>query len=426
MAPEQLNRGDQMTGRVVILGAGVAGLTTALALARGGVPVDVLERDRAAAPLGRRTAATWVRDGAPQVQHAHVFGSDFHQLLASELPDVLALLLAAGAREVPAGDVAGTRLTLAMRRPLLDWVLRRVAEREPGVRVHCGTSVTSLRTDGSRLTGIVVGGGVLSTDLAVDATGSGTRTAGWLADLGYGTHADRADRRPTTTYYSRCYAVRWPEQPGPVDFRVPAGGGFDGYTCRAAPGDNNTFTVTFGIPDAGDDHADDPTEEPANDPGAAISALRMPDGFQAAAERLPLISDWVDPRSADPLTGIAVLRERRSPGAGGSPAAARRPSSPAAAAPLPGLVAVGDARGPADPDAGDGVARAMAQGLACASAIVGGAGVPADLDRIVAGAGARFGEPGLPMPRRRPLTGPDLRELARIAASVGGRARISA
>ncbi|HTK66768.1 MAG TPA: FAD-dependent oxidoreductase [Pseudonocardia sp.] len=411
-----------MAGRAVILGAGVAGLTTALALARGGVPVDVLERDRAQAPLGRRSAATWVREGAPQVQHAHVFGPDFHRLLARELPDVLALLLAAGAHEfsvgshdLPAAELSapghssggspGPGSALALRRPLLDWVLRRVAEREPGVRVHCGTPATGLRTDGSRLTGVLVEGGVLAADLAVDATGSRTRTAAWLADLGYScAHPVTPDPPASTTYYSRCYSRRWPGDPGAVDFGAALGGGFDGYQCRAVPGDNDTFTVTFGIPDASVDAA------------AVPSALRMPQGFQAAAEHVPLIADWVDPRTADPLTGVAVLKDWPPPGGRGVPDLAS----------LPGLVAVGDARGASDPAAADGVTVAMAQGLACASAILACESSSAELEKLVGVAGVPAGEPGLPVPRKRPLGGPNVRELARIADSVGRVARISA
>jgi flavin-dependent dehydrogenase len=392
-----------MTDRAVVLGAGVAGLTTALALARGGVTVDVLERDRAQAPFGRRSAASWVREGAPQLQHAHVFGEDFHRLLASELPDVLSLLLAAGAREF---SPSGHGSALALRRPLLDWVLRRVAEREPGVRVHCGTPATGLRTDGSRLTGVLVPGGVLAAELAVDATGGRTRTAAWLADLGYScAHPAPSDPLHSTTYYSRCYSLRWPGEPGALDFGAPAGGGFDGYQCRAVPGDNDTFTVTFGIPES----SADPTGPP--------SALRMPKGFQAAAEHLPVISDWVDPRAADPLTGIAVLQDW--------PPASERGLPELAA--LPGLVAVGDARGLPDPVAGNGVALAVSQALACASAIAdAGANPVVDLERLVATAGAATAELDLPVPRRRPLSGPSVRELARIADSVGRVTRISA
>lgn len=388
-----------MTARAVILGAGVGGLTTALALARGGVTVDVLERDRAQAPLGRRSAATWVRDGAPQVQHAHAFGPDFHRLLADELPDVLALLLAAGAHE---SSRPGQGSTLALRRPLLDWVLRRVVEREPGVQVHCGTPATGLRTDGSRLTGILVEGGALGAELAVDATGSRTRTATWLADLGYScAHPAPRERRASMTYYSRSYSLRWPGQPGAVDAELAVGGAFDGYLCRAVAGDNDTVTVTFGIPDS----AIDPTDVP--------SALRMPEGFQAAAEHIPVVADWIDPRAADPLTGVAVLQDRPSAGELGLPDLDS----------LPGLVAVGDARGLPDPTTGNGVALAMAQGLACATAILNGGPEP---ERLIAAAGAGSLERGLPTPRRRPLSGPNVRELTGIAGSAGRVARISA
>ena len=201
-----------MTPRVVIVGGGVAGLTTALALARGGLPVDVLERDRAAAPLGRRSAASWHRDGAPQIQHAHVFGPGCHGLLRAGLPDVLALLLDAGARELlPTGADPDGGTGLALRRPLLDWVLRRTAERQPGVRVHSGVTVTGVHADGAGPIEVTVRGGVLTADLVVDAGG------------GHGSPSG-PDPGPATTYFSRGYALRWPGEPGPLNLGLAAAG----------------------------------------------------------------------------------------------------------------------------------------------------------------------------------------------------------
>lgn len=398
-----------MTPRVLILGGGVAGLTTALALARGGVPVDVLERDVAPAPFGRRSAALWVRDGAPQAQHAHVFGPGCHRMLTAELPDVLSLLLRAGAREfTPSGPAPITGTALALRRPLFDWVLRRAAEREPGVRVHCGTPATGLRTDGSRLTGVVVRGGVLAADVVVDATGRRGQLPGWLAGLGY----PRAHPRPAstpapTTYYSRGYALRWSGDPGVLNLGLAAGGDFDGYTCRAVPGDNNTVTVTFGLPAA----------DPGSNGGAGkLAALRMPDCFQAAAERVPAVADWVEPGAADPLGGVAVLADRTpdrapdpAPGAGGDGA-------------LPGLVAVGDARAVPAVAAGHGVSVALAQALACAAAILDG--VADDLEAPVRA--AQLDGLSLPTPPRGSPSGPSACELARIAESAGATTRVSA
>src|SRR5205807_1332589 len=84
-----------------------------------------------------------------------------------------------------------------------------------------------------------------------------------------------------------------------------------------------------------------------------------------------------------------------------SPASARGVLDVAA---LPGLVAVGDARGVPDPTAGNGVALAMAQALACASAIVDtDPNSVADLERLVAAAWAPSVDLGVPEPRRRPL-----------------------
>jgi hypothetical protein len=367
-----------MTPRVVIVGAGVAGLTTALALARGGLPVDVLERDRAAAPFGRRSAATWLRDGAPQGRHAHVFGPGCHDLLRAGLPDVLGLLLDAGAREVvPAGADPGAGTGLALRRPLLDWVLRRTAERQPGLRVHSGVTVTAVHDDGAGPVEVAVRGGSLTADLVVDAAGG---------------------RPAPTTYYSRGYALRWPGEPGPLDLGLAAGGDFDGYTCRAVPGDNHTVTVTFGVPDP----------DPAD--GGGLSGLRMPDRFQAAAEAVPGVAVWVEPGTADPLGGVAVLTRR-------SPDPSRRGVVEGS-----GLVAVGDAGAAPGRAVEHGVGQALAQALACAAAVLaGGDRPPADLAARVRAATC----PEPPSPARRPPVGPSAYELAHIAESIGAGARVS-
>lgn len=442
--------------RVVVLGGGIAGLTTALALARRGASVDVLEQDRSPAPFGRRGAAGWLRPGVPQAPHAHVFGPDCPQLLAAELPDVLSLLLAAGAREIP---LPGSGPALAMRRPLFDWVLRRAAEREPGVRVHDGTPATGLRFEGSRLTGVRVPGGVLATTVAVDATGADGPVAGWLAGAesrchsGVGKPHSRAVRQPrppgdddprwpdrATAYVSRCYALRWPGDPGELNLGAAAGGLLDGYSCRAVPGDNQTVTVTFGVP-AGD------LALGGGAVGAgALAGLREPASFQVAAELVPVIVDWVDPRSADPLTGVRVLDgwPARCRAAGQLPADLS--GSPA------GLVSVGDAtagRCPA-PESGYGVARALAQALACAAALDGdrlAAAQAMAADRTTAsrhdpdprhdpaggsGQASRHDPAGGPAPDGVPgplplLPGPDAGELAEqmarraVPVLVGGR-----
>jgi hypothetical protein len=369
------------SARVLVLGAGVAGLTTAIALARRGIPVDVLEQDRTPAPRGRREAGGWYRDSVPQAGQGHVFSPHCYRLLADELPDVLARLLELGARELAmggSGEAAGALpaegFGLAVRRPVFDWVLRRVAEREPGVRVHGGLPATGLQISGGQLSGVLVRGGVVATELAVDATGGSGPVSGWLDDLGQRAGSirlaepredpDTAPARAGADHYTRCYALHWRDDPGPLNLGLAAGGEYGGYSCRLVPADNHTFTVTFTVPAGalgdparpGRPEPADPTPAGLVEPG--LAGLCTPEGFQAAARRLPLIADWVDPGVAEPLTGVTTLTV--SPARRGRAEDVMR---------LPGLVPVGDALHAGDPSWCSGVAVALASALACARAV---------------------------------------------------------
>ena len=57
--------------KVTVIGGGVSGLGTALALARRGHEVTVVERDHTPMPTSADEAFDWDRRGAPQVRHSH-------------------------------------------------------------------------------------------------------------------------------------------------------------------------------------------------------------------------------------------------------------------------------------------------------------------------------------------------------------------
>ncbi|MDT3439794.1 MULTISPECIES: NAD(P)-binding protein [unclassified Pseudofrankia] len=194
------------TERVVIVGAGAAGLLAAVLLARAGRQVLVVDRDPAAAgwpgPAAPGAAevradprAVLPRAGVPQARHSHAFLARFRALLATRTPDLLDALLAVGAREIritetappeiraalaagptalaaladlaaPSGpaDPAGRSgvvggevpawlagnpdelIVLGCRRALLDATLRAAALTEPGVTIQGGRRVAGLVT----------------------------------------------------------------------------------------------------------------------------------------------------------------------------------------------------------------------------------------------------------------------------------------
>src|SRR4051812_38020031 len=85
--------------RIVVLGAGMNGLTTAMLLARDGHEVTVLERDPAGPPpLEQQAWAQWERQGVAQFRRAHYMLPRWRAEIQESLPEVLEELLAAGGR----------------------------------------------------------------------------------------------------------------------------------------------------------------------------------------------------------------------------------------------------------------------------------------------------------------------------------------
>ena len=79
--------------RILILGAGLGGLATAMLLARDAHEVIVLERDPAGPPPPEDTDTAWnawQRRGVNQFRLPHFMLPRWHAQMALELPDVLA------------------------------------------------------------------------------------------------------------------------------------------------------------------------------------------------------------------------------------------------------------------------------------------------------------------------------------------------
>ena len=204
--------------QVVVLGAGVAGLTTALALAPHVDAVTIVDRDQ----LGDRPEP---RQGVPQGRHVHVLlerGADALERLAPGLGDELA---AAGAPVADWGargrlTFGGHRLaraplgrdTVSPSRPLLEHHLRRRVASCARVTILDGCAAVAPITsdDARRVTGVRVRSDQddgtarpLAADLVVDCTGRATRTPAWLRELGYDPPA--TDELRVDVRYASCH-----------------------------------------------------------------------------------------------------------------------------------------------------------------------------------------------------------------------------
>ena len=175
-------------GSAVVIGASLAGLFSAVALAGHGYEVTILERDRLPVhPVPRK--------GVPQSAQPHVL---LHRgMLAAEslLPGLRADLLAAGATCFDGGAMPwlgeygwldttiGGYPVVSLTRPLLEHRVRRQVVKGGRVGIVERVDVRGLRRAGQ---GWMVRTATeeVPADLVVDASGRNSRLPHWLSELG--------------------------------------------------------------------------------------------------------------------------------------------------------------------------------------------------------------------------------------------------
>ena len=305
----------------VVVGAGPAGLFSAITLARRGHRITVVDRDSGPPRAGR-----WHRRGVMQFHHAHTFRGQVVDILREDLPDVLATLLGAGTAVVD--DMAGRPVALLCRRSTFDEALRSAAVAEPNVSMRVGHA-DGVRVDQGRVNAVVVDGAALDADVVIDATG---RSGRFTPRSHPSEHGECG-----IVYATRQYRLRAGATPGPTNAPIGLSLGYDRHFAIAFQHDARTFSVTFAHDGA------DPR----------LRALRHADVFAAAAAAVPGLAEWTDPRRSRP-TGDVLPAGRIHNRYRAQTDAAGRPWTP-------GLISVGDAVCTTTPLAGRGVTLALMQ-----------------------------------------------------------------
>ncbi len=315
--------------RFAIAGGGVAGLAAGLAVARAGHSAVVVERDRVTAQDEPEGAFDVVRKGIPHFQQPHTFLPRGRRVLRDLAPDVIATLLDAGAEEQDvAAKLSGPRqpgdddlVYLWVRRPMIEWALRRAAAAEPGVRLIAGRQVSGLLSGASGLR--LDDGQEIAADVVVDALGRYRCPPGW----------PRASAKPSecgAIYYCRYFALAPGAEHGTGPWLLNPRGDLGYMGFNTFRGDNRTFAVIFLVPTADHD----------------LRVLRDNDAWMAAARSISPLDVMTAPDHARPITDVLPM---------GGLANIDRTAGPG----VPGLIPVGDALCHTDPAFAYGLSFAL-------------------------------------------------------------------
>ena len=290
-----------------MLGGGLAGLSTALAFARRGRRVILVERD---GPIDDRAGADelfdWERPGVAHFRQPHNFLGLARKVLVDEAPDVLEAVLGRGGLEnrqyeLLPGDMEAedeSFVSIWARRPLFESALRRAVEGEPNISLITDARVVGLivkpdsRGQDIRVTGArTASGDEITADLTVDALGRTSHLGSWLTSLGARPLLERR-AECGLIYYSRHFRFR-PGVSMPTVHslhRVPRGEiGYMAFGMFIE--DNGTFALVLMIP---------PWERD-------LRVLRFEKQYMAAALAMPPLVPWVHPDQAEPLTPVLAM-----------------------------------------------------------------------------------------------------------------------
>jgi 2-polyprenyl-6-methoxyphenol hydroxylase-like FAD-dependent oxidoreductase len=288
---------------IVVVGAGMGGLSAAMLLALDGHDVTVVERDGASPGSDHRDNwENWERRGVNQFRQLHLMLPLWRHLLERELPTVATQLDEAGALRFNMIDALPDEVTgppmdgddrftfLTGKRPFLEGVLANAASETFGVEIRRGVAIPGLLSEPGtggvpRVIGVATEGGEeIRADLVVDAAGRRSALPDWLAAIGA--------RRPLEekedcgfVYYGRHFRSGDGSLPRLVSSMLVS---HDSVSTLVLPAEGGTWGV--GVITSARDHA--------------VRRLSQVETWDRVAGRFPHLAGWVD---AEPITDVHVM-----------------------------------------------------------------------------------------------------------------------
>lgn len=332
-------------GQVIVAGAGMAGMAAALMVARSGHPVRLVERDGDTFEGDADRALLAHRAGVPHFNQPHAFLPRGYALLRERLPDVLASLRSLGALEVDMAPGTGEAAVgdedmvfMGVRRPMIEWALRRAVRAEPNIET-CHARIDGLLLEGATppcASGYSTEGEAVTGPLIIDAMGRMSPTRRWLSQHGIDVATEASD--VGIVYFSRYYRLRdgvaMPPSPSPFGPRVD----FGFASAATFLGDNRTYSIVVMVP-AWD---------------SELKAIRRPEVFDAFCRAAPALAPLVDDQRAERLTEVLPM------------GALHTVWNAFDRAPIRRFIAMGDSFCHTDPSFALGICNALIQGAALA------------------------------------------------------------
>ena len=299
---------------VAVVGAGICGLFTSLALSRKGFDVTLFERDTPP-PDGNADQAffTWERRGAAQFRHPHAFLGLMCSVLEEHYPDLLEDFFDAGARKVAFADTIPDQLkdqyepepgdekmwVLMCRRATMETVVRRYVEHRSTVKIENSKYVTQVFTEADTehpqdriATGIELTDrinenqkSVHNAHIIVDATGRASKFDRWLKAQGVQVTEQRDDAE--IVYYTRHYQLLPGVSEPKRDSSNPSAGDLGYMKYGVFPGDNGHFALIICLP---------------NDERELREAVKNGQYFDDICMSIPGLRPWISPTQAKPTT----------------------------------------------------------------------------------------------------------------------------
>ncbi len=300
-----------MTETVLVIGAGIGGLCTALALGPTGRSITLLERD-GTPPLGDADSAfrDWSRKGVGQLRQSHAFLARLGKIIKTDHPKLRQDLLDIGVRElafdglltpmqkasyVPTKEDAELTI-LTSRRTTMELVIRRYVERMANVTIRSNIFVKSLLTDRApdgtlTVRGVAAEGETgpveLSADLIIDTGGkNGSAIEQLVAE---GAPISEESETAGILYFTRHYKLRPGRSEPPREGNPPATGDLGYLKFGVFPADNGCFSITLCTPEIEYEMR---------------KAIVQPDIWDAMVANIPGLKVWTMPDQAQAVSKV--------------------------------------------------------------------------------------------------------------------------